>query len=203
MSPGALSSWAQHGREAPAFSIGNVIDFSFDDESRLSSVSRPAQPATTAFAYDGRSFLESADETQDGDGFSNPVYDSQGTLMSLEHNAGGGAASDRYECFYMAGRPVAQLEIDGATAAETWTYLTTDHLGTPALPPKVQGPPLPLGSAAPHRRPPRYSLPAPGTGPVAQNPPDSSNRLSPASGPEPRPERLDSEDQCENAKLLR
>jgi RHS repeat-associated protein len=33
---------------------------------------------------------------------------------------------------YLAGRPVAQLAIDG-TVAETWTYLTTDHLGTPLL----------------------------------------------------------------------
>jgi len=34
--------------------------------------------------------------------------------------------------FYLAGRPVAQLRIDG-TGAETWTYLTTDHLGTPLV----------------------------------------------------------------------
>lgn len=34
--------------------------------------------------------------------------------------------------FYLSGRPVGQLAIDGA-AAETWTYVTTDHLGTPLL----------------------------------------------------------------------
>ena len=33
--------------------------------------------------------------------------------------------------FTFAGRPVAQLTIDGMIS--TWTYLTTDHLGTPVL----------------------------------------------------------------------
>jgi hypothetical protein len=34
--------------------------------------------------------------------------------------------------FYLNGWPVAQLAIDGA-GSETWSYLTTDHLGTPLL----------------------------------------------------------------------
>jgi len=56
-----------------------------------------------------------------------PIYTSEGLLASLSHPT----APEIAHLFYFAGRPVAQLEISGG--AETFKYLTTDHLGTPIL----------------------------------------------------------------------
>jgi RHS repeat-associated protein len=59
------------------------------------------------------------------------IYSSTGRLELLRKRDAPGGAVRRFHLFYFAGRPVAQLEVDGGTS--TWTYLTTDHLGTPVL----------------------------------------------------------------------
>lgn len=61
-----------------------------------------------------------------------PLYDSQGLLHALRRRPDPLTAEDASYVFYLAGRPVAQLELPAAGGA-TWTYLTTDHLGTPVL----------------------------------------------------------------------
>ena len=58
-------------------------------------------------------------------------YSSDGQLQLLEQRFGAPSFVTWQHVFYLAGRPAAQLEIDGMTS--TWTYLTTDHLGTPVL----------------------------------------------------------------------
>jgi RHS repeat-associated protein len=82
------------------------------------------------FSYDGRELLGTAVQAGGGTDSVDALYDSGGTLHRLLHNASG--ASDAQYVFYLAGRPVAQLAIDDL-GAETWSYLTTDHLGTPIL----------------------------------------------------------------------
>jgi len=60
-----------------------------------------------------------------------PLYSSGGLLHALLRQPPGGAPEERSTVFYLAGRPVAQLlQVETTTA---WTYLTTDHLGTPLL----------------------------------------------------------------------
>jgi RHS repeat-associated protein len=54
-----------------------------------------------------------------------PTYGSEGLLYALARNT----APERSLVFHFAGRPVAQLDLAGTT--ETWSFLTTDHLGTP------------------------------------------------------------------------
>ncbi len=111
---------------------GNFVDFTFDDASRLAAADHPASGASAAFLYDGRGFLRSATETAGGTASVTPVYDSAGLLHTLRRKPSPTDPLDTTYVFYLAGRPVAQLEIDG-TGAETWTYLTTDHLGTPLV----------------------------------------------------------------------
>jgi RHS repeat-associated protein len=60
------------------------------------------------------------------------TYGSEGLLYSVERRASPTTAGTRLHLFYFAGRPVAEVEIP-PTGAPTWTYLTTDHLGTPIL----------------------------------------------------------------------
>ena len=110
---------------------GNLVDFSFDDASRLAAADRTSSGGgATDFLYDGRGFLRSAAETSGGTASVTPLYDSTGLLQALRRQPSSTNPVDTTYVFYLAGRPVAQLEIDG-TGAETWTYLTTDHLGTP------------------------------------------------------------------------
>lgn len=47
------------------------------------------------------------------------------------------ATPETVDYFYFAERPVAQRYSDGSTA--TWTFLTTDHLGTPAIATDISG----------------------------------------------------------------
>jgi RHS repeat-associated protein len=61
----------------------------------------------------------------------NLVYTSDGLLAGLVKRPAPGGVETRFHLFCFAGRPVAQLETDGA--ASVWTYLTADHLGTPIL----------------------------------------------------------------------
>lgn len=114
----------------------NVLDFGADAEGRLSGASRTAADVSAAVAYDGRSFLTRAVEMT-GDppaeaASVEAVYDSEGLVHALRRQASPTDPQELVVFFYLAGRPVAQLTIDGA-GAETWTYLTADHLGTPLL----------------------------------------------------------------------
>ncbi len=111
---------------------GNLVDFTFDDASRLSAADHPASGASAAFLYDGRGFLRSATQTAGGTASVTPLYDSGGLLHALRHQPSPTDPVDTTYLFYLAGSPVAQLAIDG-TGTETFTYLRTDHLGTPLV----------------------------------------------------------------------
>ena len=93
---------------------------------------RTAASEAAAFAYDGRSYLRTAAETAGGSSSVEPLYDSAGVVHALRRRPSPTDPEELVVLFYLAGRPVAQLTIDGA-ATETWVYLTTDHLGTPLL----------------------------------------------------------------------
>jgi YD repeat-containing protein len=114
----------------------NVIDFGADAEGRLSGATRTAADVSAVVSYDGRSFLRRAVEMA-GDppaegASAEAVYDSGGLLHALRRQAGPTEPEELVVHVYLAGRPVAQVAIAGA-GAETWTYVTTDHLGTPLL----------------------------------------------------------------------
>ncbi len=111
---------------------GNLVDFTFDDASRLSAAEHPASGASAAFLYDGRGFLRSATQTAGGTASVTPLYDSAGLLHALRRQPTSTDPVETTYVLYLAGRPVAQLQIDG-TGTETWQYLTTDHLGTPLV----------------------------------------------------------------------
>ncbi len=112
---------------------GNLVDFTFDDASRLTAADRTASGGgAAAFLYDGRGFLRSATQTAGGTASVTPFYDSAGLLHALRRQPSPTDPEATAYVFYLAGRPVAQLQIDG-TGTETWTYLTTDPLGTPLV----------------------------------------------------------------------
>ncbi|MEM7356281.1 MAG: RHS repeat-associated core domain-containing protein, partial [Acidobacteriota bacterium] len=130
-----------------------VVDRTYDDDGRLSHQERTAAEASADFLYDGRSFLSRAAgvapdttggifcdgfETGDTSGWGSgqstcpatesftlvePTYDSAGLLHSVRQPA------RAVHLLYFAGRPIAQF----ATASNTLTYLSTDHLDTPIL----------------------------------------------------------------------
>ena len=115
------------GHLAQVSSSGNVVDFSYDAAGRLDQADRLG--TVTPFAYDGRSYLIAAGSEATATGASHPVYSSAGLLHSLTQRITASDPGESHHVFHFAGRPVAQLSVDGAT--ETWRYLTTDHLGTP------------------------------------------------------------------------
>jgi len=125
-------TWDDAGNLEQVAAGANVIDFTADAAGRMSAADRTAAGATAAFAYDGRSFLRRAEQTAGGTQSVEPVYDAAGRVHALRRKASSTANEELVLFLYFAGRPVAQLAIDG-TGAETWTYLTTDHLGTPLL----------------------------------------------------------------------
>ena len=90
----------------------------------------PTIYAAADFLYDGRSFLRQGTDPDSG-ATVEPLYDSTGRLHALVEKDSPTAPERRHTLFYLAGRPVAQLTQDNG--AETWQYLTTDHLGTPLL----------------------------------------------------------------------
>ena len=123
-----------------------------DVAGRLSALENPGSPSGSTFRYDGRDYLTQAAagslpfqngfETGDLCGWSaavgassaptcpvqptvQPTYSSEGLLHGLQRNT----APERSLVFHFAGRPVAQLDLTGGN--EIWTFLTTDHLGTP------------------------------------------------------------------------
>ena len=109
----------------------NVIDFISDAAGRLSGLDRLGEMAN--FTYDGRSFLQRAERPlgASGQATTDPTYSSEGLLHCLTRQEDLAATPETVDYFYFAGRPVAQRHGDGAT--DTWTFLTTDHLGTPAM----------------------------------------------------------------------
>jgi RHS repeat-associated protein len=108
-------------------SAGNVVDFDYDAGGRLEQAVR--ESTSTPFTYDGRSYLDQAGSEADATGATRPVYSSGGVLHTLTQRVTAGDPGETHHVFHFDGRPVAQLSIENG--AETWRYLTTDHLGTP------------------------------------------------------------------------
>jgi hypothetical protein len=129
-------TWGPAGHLEEVAAGANVLDFASDAEGRLASTARAVADVAASFQYDGRSFLTQAVEATGDPPAENAslesVYDSQGLLHALRRKAAPADPEELIVHLYLAGRPVAQVAIDGA-GAETWRYLTTDHLGTPLL----------------------------------------------------------------------
>ena len=125
-------TWGAAGHLEEVAAGANVLDFGADAEGRLSGVMRSAASETAPFTYDGRSFLRSAKETAGGTSSVDPLYDSAGVVHALRRQPSPIDPVELVVFFYLAGRPVAQVVIDAA-AVETWSYVNTDHLGTPLL----------------------------------------------------------------------
>ena len=129
-------TWGAAGHLEEVAAGANVLDFGADAEGRLSGATRTAANVSAAVSYDGRSFLRQAVEST-GDppaeaASVEAVYDSDGLLHALRRRASPSDPEELVVHFYLGGRPVAQVAIDGA-GAETWSYVTTDRLGTPLL----------------------------------------------------------------------
>jgi RHS repeat-associated protein len=125
-------TWGPAGHLEEVAAGANVLDFGADAEGRLSGVDRTAASEAAGFSYDGRSFLQTAQETAGGTRSVDPLYDSAGLAHALLRRPSPTDPAELIVFVYLAGRPVAQLAIDGS-GAESWTYLSTDHLGTPLL----------------------------------------------------------------------
>ncbi len=112
---------------------GGAIDLTIDEASRMSGIDSSGGTESVDMLYDGRSFLTSIEKAISGPDLATtkPTYSSEGLLRCLERQENSLATPENTYYFYLAGRPVAQLLADGVTS--TWTYLTTDHLGTPIL----------------------------------------------------------------------
>ena len=124
---------------------GQTTTFTYSFEDKLSHLSFSSGPAATDFLYDGRGFLRDALRTYGNSTdfeHTEPIYGSEGLLYSRrwrrqstygtpQDNAPAPTltADETAYVFYFAGRPVAELIPGGAGLL----YLTTDHLGTPAL----------------------------------------------------------------------
>ncbi len=144
-------SYDAAGNQTQLDVAGNIIDRDYDAASRMERQERTVASASSDLLYDGRGFLRRStgivpdaasgifcDGFESGDtsiwgsagpcppttslDFSEPTYDSDGRLHRIFRP---GEAS---YVLYFAGRPVAQFDTGG-----TLLYLTTDHLGTPAL----------------------------------------------------------------------
>ena len=125
-------TWGAAGHLEEVAAGANVLDFGAAADGRLSGVDRTAASETVGFAYDGRSFLRSAQETAGGTSSVEPLYDSAGLVHALRRRPSPSDPEELVVFLHLAGRPVAQVAIAGV-GAETWTYLSTDHLGTPLL----------------------------------------------------------------------
>lgn len=160
---------------------GNVVDLSWDAEGRLSASDRPSASERIDLRYDGRGFLaEASDLVLLADGFEDgraacwsearggavvglctqatayarsvtATYDSDGRLRSLLRQPGLGFERERRDVLYLGDRPIAlaRTPVGGATS---FTFLTTDHLGTPILALNASGESLWLGGFEPFGR---------------------------------------------------
>ncbi len=133
----------------------NIIDFNSDAEGRLAELDRLGN--TAAFLYDGRSFLARAEEGGTGN-FTEPTYASDGLLYSLNRSEDGGATTTREHVVYFAGRPVAIVSVPSVGAAN-FTFLSTDHLGTPFVAMDATGEEIWEGGFEPFGRDWRAGLP--------------------------------------------
>jgi RHS repeat-associated protein len=116
---------------APFRSPEPTAHLTFDAAGTLTDLAAGGKPL--AFGYDGRGLLARAER---GD---NPyalfTYSSEGRLYSLHtiDLASRKTSESRTGLLYFAGRPVAQWrEAVGGGGGGALTFLTTDHLGTPA-----------------------------------------------------------------------
>ena len=144
------------GNQTQIDSPASVLDSTFDDASRQATTGDGI--FEIANRYDGRGFLERSERTNPGaifaDSFESenlacwsdtvggpsggtcpvdppfvaPTYSSDGLLHHMERGFG----DDERWVLYHAGRPIAIVEQVGGGTADV-TFLTTDHLGTPAL----------------------------------------------------------------------
>ncbi|MCP4901699.1 MAG: RHS repeat-associated core domain-containing protein, partial [bacterium] len=147
------------GNQTQVVDQGDVIDWTYDDASRLTRIERASAPATSVFRYDGRSFLRSSagrapvtegdplfcDGFESGDlsawggggasqcqttATTGPTYSSEGTLQALSKS--GEASLEARYVFYFGPRPVATSELRGGSFSLS-SYLSVDQLGTPIL----------------------------------------------------------------------
>ena len=109
----------------------NQVDFVSDDEGRLADLSRPVAGEAVDVLYDGRSFMLSTADPATG-AVTEPTYTSEGLLCALRRQETPTSPDQRFTYLYFAGRPVAQLEMDGS-GGESLHYLILDHLGTPVV----------------------------------------------------------------------
>ena len=113
----------------------------YGDDGRVNSLRRTIKRDTVITdeaktTYDGRGFLASSvREVPAWNSSENvyPSYSSDGTLHHLRRIESAFAFNiwDNY-VFYFGGRPIGTLE-RSAHNGDIWNYLTTDHLGTPAM----------------------------------------------------------------------
>jgi RHS repeat-associated protein len=108
----------------------NVVNFTSDEEGRLAGLDRLGN--TASMRYDGRSFVERVDERGTGN-FVEPAYSFNGVVRSLFGSGDGGQTTSRRQVLYFASRPVGILEVSaiGSETYTTYTFIGTDHLGTP------------------------------------------------------------------------
>ncbi|HEV8579132.1 MAG TPA: hypothetical protein VGX68_08615, partial [Thermoanaerobaculia bacterium] len=151
---------------------GKATTFTYSAESKLSHLATTPGVAGTDLLYDGRGFLRDALLVYGGSGdfeHTEPTYGSEGLLYSRRWRrqstygtpqdttpAPTITADETTHIFYFAGRPVAQWS-NGGTGL---TYLTTDHLGTPALATSTAGTAIWQGGLTPFGAP--YQLMEPG-----------------------------------------
>jgi RHS repeat-associated protein len=107
----------------------NVVNFTNDQEGRLAGLERLGNAAS--MHYDGRSYLERVEDGGNGN-FTEPTYSSEGMLLSLYGSQDNGATTNRRHLVYFAGRPVGLLQM-APEDGETYTFLHTDHVGTPFI----------------------------------------------------------------------
>lgn len=108
--------------------LANPIHFTINEKGRVTSATRtaPDPDDIATFTYDGRSYLTEANSTGSTTATITPTYGSEG-LLHQRHDG-----SNTETIFYFGNRPIAILNVDDA-GAESWTYLTTDHLSAPIL----------------------------------------------------------------------
>jgi RHS repeat-associated protein len=113
--------------------------FLYGDDGRLRILRRTESEIQSTSAYDGRGFLwRTLSREPDGAGGSyqrilRARYSSEGVLRWTEKEPGDGSPTVERQVLYFAGRPVAIVERLGNSPIPSVLYLTTDHLGTPAL----------------------------------------------------------------------
>ena len=136
------------GNQDEVGTVGELVERTYDAAGRMSR--QESGDAATDFLYDGRDFLrravgqfsggtggrifcdgfESGDLSVWGSGGGGSCVDQTGATYSSDGLLYSAVSKTRpAHLLYFADRPVAQLDVDG----DSLNYLTTDHLGTPAM----------------------------------------------------------------------